>query len=145
MSALSEFKDRYRRSVEALIQGDAEPQKPMWSQRDDVTLANPLGPPVRGPAAVYNAMDSAASQIRDGEGPTVETISEWETPDMAYLVEIERTLVRLGTALEEIPVALRVTTIFFREDDGWKLVHRHADPLMETRSLEALVRPSPFQ
>jgi ketosteroid isomerase-like protein len=145
MSALSEFQERYRRSVAAFIQGDPEPQKAMWSQRDDVTLANPLGPPVRGPAAVYDAMDGAASQLRDGEGLTVETISEWETPDMAYLVGIERCRIRLGTALEKIPVALRVTTIFFREDGGWKLVHRHADPLMETRSLDALVRPSPLQ
>ncbi len=76
-------------------------------------------------------MDIAAAQIRNGEGLTLETISFVETPDLAYELDIQRGRMRLGGADELVPVALRVTSIFRREDDGWKLVHRHADPLTE--------------
>jgi hypothetical protein len=30
------------------LKGYPEPVKKMWSHREDVTLANPFGPPVRG-------------------------------------------------------------------------------------------------
>ena len=45
---LEEFVERYHRTVEAFITGDPSPQERIWSRRDDVTLANPLGPPARG-------------------------------------------------------------------------------------------------
>jgi ketosteroid isomerase-like protein len=137
MSDLNDLRERYRRSLEAFIRGDPEPQKGLWSRRDDITLANPLGPPAKGYDRVCAVMDIAAAQIRDGEGMTLETISFVETPDLAYELDIQRGRMRLGDADEMATVALRVTSIFRREDDGWKLVHRHADPLTE-RSIQAL-------
>jgi ketosteroid isomerase-like protein len=49
---------------------------------------------------------------------------------------------KLGDSPDMVPVALRVTTVFRREDDGWKLVHRHADPITERRPPESLVQSS---
>jgi ketosteroid isomerase-like protein len=137
MSDLNDLRERYRRSLEAFIRGDPEPQKALWSRRDDITLANPLGPPAKGYDRVCAVMDKAAAQIREGERMTLETISFVETPDLAYELSIQRGMMRLGDADEMAPVALRVTSIFRREDDGWKLVHRHADPLTE-RPIQAL-------
>jgi ketosteroid isomerase-like protein len=137
MSDLNDLRERYRRSLEAFIRGDPEPQKGLWSRRDDITLANPLGPPAKGYDRVCAVMDIAAAQIREGDGMTLETISFVETPDLAYELSIQRGRMRLGDADEMAPVALRVTSIFRREDDGWKLVHRHADPLTE-RPIQAL-------
>lgn len=48
MSDLTDRLDRYHRSLEAFIEGDPEPQKVLYSRRDDATLANPLGPPAEG-------------------------------------------------------------------------------------------------
>ena len=69
-SDLSEFRDEYHRSLEAFTRGDAEATKPLWSRRDDVTLANPLGPPVKGRDQVHEVMDRAAAQFSGGEGFT---------------------------------------------------------------------------
>jgi ketosteroid isomerase-like protein len=147
MSELNEFRDRYHRSVEAFIRGDADVQKPLWSAHDDVTLANPLGPPVKGAHAVWQHMDRAASLISGGHDYTFASISVVETADLAYEVGIEHNTVTIGAATHEVPISLRVTTVFRREDGDWKIVHRHADPITEERPVESLVQraeqPSP--
>jgi hypothetical protein len=112
MSDLDEVREQYRRSVEAFIKGDPEPQKPLWSKRDDVTLANPFGPPVRGWDAVRETMDRAGSQLRDGEGLSFECISTYATAELAYELAIQRFRVKISGADEAVPNALRVTTIF---------------------------------
>jgi ketosteroid isomerase-like protein len=140
MSELDEFRDRYHRSVEAFIQGDPDVQKPLWSTRDDVTLANPLGPPVKGADAVRQHVDRAASLISGGHDYTFASISVVETADLAYEVGIERNIVTIGTATEQVPISLRVTTVFRREDGEWKIVHPHADPITEERSVQSLVQ-----
>ncbi|MCA1678607.1 MAG: nuclear transport factor 2 family protein, partial [Actinobacteria bacterium] len=90
----------------------------------------------------FRAMDSAAAAIREGEGLTFEVISSYETTDLAYEVGIQSARMKLGDAPDMVAVALRVTTIFRREDDGWRLVHRHADPITEQRPPESLVQSS---
>ena len=137
MPDLNDLRDQYHRAQQAFIRGDPGPQKLLWSRRDDITLANPLSPPAKGYDRVCEVMDNAAAQVRDGEGLTLETISLVETPDLAYEVAIQRGTMKLGDADEMVPFALRVTSIFRREDQGWKLVHRHADPLME-RSIQSI-------
>jgi ketosteroid isomerase-like protein len=57
-----------------------------------------------------------------------ENISTVMTPDLAYTVEIESDRARVGGADELTPVSVRVTTCFRREDDTWKVVHRHGLP-----------------
>ena len=75
MSDLNDLRERYRRSLEAFIRGDPEPRKQLWSRHDDITLANPLGPPAKGYDRVCAVMDNAAALIREGEGLRLETIS----------------------------------------------------------------------
>jgi ketosteroid isomerase-like protein len=137
---LVEMIERYHRAVDAFVTGDPEPQKELFSRRDNVTLANPLGPPARGWDHVEDALDCAASLIREGEPVAYERISEDATGDMAYIVEFERTRLRAGDADEIAPVSLRVTTIFRREDDAWKIAHRHADPITTPRPIETALK-----
>jgi ketosteroid isomerase-like protein len=136
---LEQIVEEDHRATDALVRGDPEPKKNMFSQRDDVTLANPLGPPVRGWNQVKTQLERVATQLREGELIRFERISEYATPDLAYIVEIERTRMKLGGTNEMAPVSLRVTTIFRREDDGWKIVHRHADPITAPRPLASVV------
>jgi len=139
-SDLNRLRDQYHQSVAAFIQGDPDVQKQLWSRRDDVTLANPLGPPAKGFDAVCQAADSAAWQISEGEGYTFDTITWVETADLAYEVGIEHSRAKLGGAAEKVPISLRVTTVFRREDDGWKIVHRHADPITTPRPVQSVAQ-----
>ena len=51
--------------------------------------------------------------------------------DLAYTVAIERSEVRLVGQEKSAAMALRVAHIFRKEGGEWKLVLRHADPLMD--------------
>jgi ketosteroid isomerase-like protein len=127
-------------AVDAFVKGNHEPLLKLYSQRDDVTLGNPFGPFVRGFEQVEQTMQRAASFYRDGEATGVETISKHVTPDLAYTVEVERLTSKVGGRDDITPLSLRVTRIFRREDDVWRLVHRHADPLTTSRPAESVVQ-----
>jgi ketosteroid isomerase-like protein len=137
--SLDEFIEHYHRALRTFVTGDPEPCKRLWSRRDDVSLANPLGPPVRGWPQIEPTMERAASQIRNGTIDVFERVSEYATPDLAYIVEVEQTRVQSGGSDDLRSVALRVTTIFRREDDGWRIAHRHADPTATPRSFESIL------
>ena len=116
------------------------PQERLWSRRDDVTLANPFGPPARGWNEVSNTLRHAVSQLSDGEVLGCERISGSSGGDLAYILEIERSRLQVGGAPEPSHASLRATTIFRCEEDGWKILHRHADPITMPRPVESVAQ-----
>ena len=40
--------EQWHPASDEFLKGNPEPVKKMWTHREDVTLANPYGPPVRG-------------------------------------------------------------------------------------------------
>ena len=132
--------EQYHRALDAFVRGDPELQKKLFSRRDDVSLANPLGPPVRGWSAVEQTMEQAVSQLREGEPINFERISGYAGADLAYIVEIERARAKVGGSDEVSPIPLRVTTIFRLEDGQWKVLHRHADPITSPRPIESIIQ-----
>jgi ketosteroid isomerase-like protein len=131
--------DGFRRALEEYVTGNPEPVMEIVSQREDVTLANPLGPPLRGPVEVGKAARGGAAQLRDGSIRGFEEISRYTTSDLGYVVEIERSQARFPGSETMNPIALRVTLIFRREGDVWKLVHRHADPITTPRPITSAI------
>ena len=131
--------EAFRRAVVSYLKGDPQPVMALWSRSEDVTLANPLGPPQRGPADVAKAAAEAAAQVSDGSINGFEEVSRYSTPDLGYVVQIERTQARLAGSENMTPFSLRVTMIFRREEDAWRLVHRHADPILTPRPIGTVV------
>ena len=137
---LDELIERYQLALGEFVKGDAEPAKELFSRKDDVTLANPLGPPARGWDEVTKTIEHAASTIRDGEILGFEIVSKLVTPELAYVVWIERVEAKMGGSDDLTPFALRVTMIFRPEDGEWKVVHRHADPITTARPAESVIQ-----
>jgi ketosteroid isomerase-like protein len=129
----------YRQALGAYVKGDPRPVMEFFSRRDDVTLANPLGPPRIGPAEVDEAAAAGAAYLRDGSVRGFEEVSRYSTSDLGYVVQIERTQARFRGSEDMNPVALRVTMIFRREGDTWKVAHRHADPITTPRPISTAI------
>ena len=62
------------------------------------------------------------------------------TPELAYVVWIERQEAKMGANDELTPFALRVTMIFRPEEGEWKVVHRHADPITTAQPAESVIQ-----
>lgn len=128
------------RALDAFFKGDPDPVKPLFSRHDDVTLANPFGPVRRGWTEVEETMERAAANYRDGGVVGFEEVSRYVTPQLAYIVEVERYHAKVGGSEEVTPVSLRCTTILRREDDSWRIVHRHADPITAAQPAESVIQ-----
>jgi ketosteroid isomerase-like protein len=113
--------------------GDAAGLKGLYSHREDVTVYGGFGGCERGWSEVEPRLDWAASHFSGGTY-NEQDLSATVGTDVACLVSLERWSYtdprnRVDTLLE-----LRVTQVFRREEGEWRLVHRHADPLMQKRA-----------
>src|SRR5688500_16773578 len=115
---LEQAVERSHQAVAAFVTGDPTPLGVLYSQRDDATLANPFGPPVRGWKDIAETMDRAAAVYREGDAIGFERISKFATSDLGYVVEIERFRSKLGGADDLTEFSLRVTTVLRLEDGG---------------------------
>ncbi len=122
------------------VKGDPRPVQELFSHREDVTLANPFGPPVRGWERVAEAQERGASYFRDGEIYDFETIAKYVTPELACILWVERTNAKVGGSEEVTPCDLRVTMTLRPEDGTWKVVHRHADPITTSQAAESVIQ-----
>ncbi|WP_024368026.1 MULTISPECIES: YybH family protein [Micrococcaceae] len=127
----------------ALHNGDAEPRKAMWSGNDPVTLFGAVMTKI-GRDRVAPAFDHLASQFSDCTSFDYEVIAAGASGDLGYLVGIEHTTASIGGA-EPLPYALRVTTVFRREDGEWKVIHRHGDALPDGDSDATRLQLSRFE
>ena len=139
---LDDVLDRIHLALDAFFKGDPEPAKAAYSHREDVSLANPFGPPVVGWGAVSAAMQRAVAHYRDGRVTSFERIAGYATHELAYVVEIEHYVAKVGGADRQSPVTLRVTTVLRREEAAWKIVHRHADPITTPLAAETVIGKS---
>ena len=141
VDVVDELIERYDLALHEYVKGNPEPVKELFSHREDVTLANPLFPVGHGWEEVTERLERAAATLSGGETADFEIVEKYITPELAYIVRIERQQVKIGGSEELAPIALRVTMIFRPEEDGtWKVVHRHADPITTSRPAESLIQ-----
>ncbi len=139
ITELDQAIEQYHRAMNLLVGGSPGAMLAMMSQRDDVSLANPLGPAVRGRTQVVETVTAAAANFREAEPVHFERIATVVTPDLAFIVEVERCLARVGERKDFGTIVLRSTTIFRPEDGTWRIVHRHADAISSKRPVESIL------
>ena len=138
---LDEVIEQWHPASDEFLKGNPEPVKKLWSHQEDVTLANPYGgPPARGWEQVAKTVEHASSLCRDGELVGSEIVAKYVTPELAYVVLLERPKAKLGGREDITPFALRAMMIFRPEEGTWKIVHRHADPITTAQPAESVIQ-----
>ena len=126
------FLMKWEQCITDFINGDPTCWKQNSSQTDDATIFGAFGGyGEKTWKEVGPRYDWASSQYKpSGAKAKVEYLSIIVGIDLAYTVAIERSEAILGDAKETAPRVLRSTQIFKKENGVWKLLHRHADPLI---------------
>ena len=129
----------------ALLRGDVERYRTLIPIARDFTLMSPFGgQPTHASQMTEDRWQSVGRFFRDGKLEQ-DLVHAYATPGMVVLAVIERAHVAVGDLAAQ-DWALRVTLVYRRDGDQWRLVHRHADPLatgISVRQSAALARGEP--
>jgi hypothetical protein len=127
---LSLLVERMRHDHLAWINGDASGYR--FSEEGSILGA--LGGHSMGGPGTSKIQAAVVRAWRRGDG-TVEFVNGGFSTDLAWLTVIERASVYFYE--EEVPTRwdLRATEVFRHTDGDWARVHRHADPLVDRRSV----------
>jgi ketosteroid isomerase-like protein len=126
------FMDSLEAAEQEFVQGRPAEFQSLWSRTDDVTLCGGFGGVERGWQNVISRLEWVSTKYADGSR-TSERISSVVGPEFAYLVQTEVIRARMGGQAQFSIQELRATMLFRREQEGWRIVHRHADSQMLTR------------
>jgi ketosteroid isomerase-like protein len=129
------FMARLEAAEEEFARGCPDEFKALWSHANDVTICGAFGGEVElGWDKVAARLDWASSKYADGTRSRQE-ISGTVGTDFAYVVQTEIINYCIAGTSEKSKQELRVTMVFRRESDGWRIVHRHADSHMSAQPL----------
>ena len=124
-----EFLVQMDEATRRVLNGDTGLWKELCSHADDATIFGGWGGFEQGWARLDAKYSWAAARFITGE-LALEYLVTNVTGNLAYSVALERSNVRLIDQTSPAPMVLRVTQLYRYEEGGWKLLHRHADPLM---------------
>ena len=117
--------------------GRADAYQDLYSHSDDVTIFGVFGGHEQGWTAVGPRLVWAATQFkRSGSDLERTVIASSFGSHIGYMVTLERSTATTIAGTTEMG-SLRVTHVFRLENDQWKIVHRHADPLLDKRPPQA--------
>ena len=117
--------------AQAYVNGNAEPLARISYNNDPATFFGPGGDYELGAEQVSSRYKKDAHNFIAGD-TTFEILQLGASGELAYWVGFQRASVRLKGKDKAVPMTLRVTEVFRRDNEEWKLVHRHADSLKET-------------
>jgi ketosteroid isomerase-like protein len=125
-------------SAEAYFAGDLDTYAQVLPPPSDYTLMPPFGGPTRQGFVLDDETREATRSTFRGGQVEVDVDASYVTDTLAVLVvERQRGVV---ADLPEKDWSLRVTLAFRRDGGQWRLVHRHADALVNTIGWNTLSR-----
>ena len=88
--------ERCQQAMREFGKGNPEHMKGLYSRREDVTINTAVDPPARGWDEVALAMERSASGFSEGDIDAFETVTRVVTPELAYVVWVERHRSKIG-------------------------------------------------
>lgn len=127
MSAETEVREASAKFYDALSRmanGETGTMADVWMHGQNVTTMHPIGGRQENWGDVSASFDGVASAAEGGQVRLDERLVV-VAGDVAWEAGVERGHITMGG--ERVDIDGRVTNVYRRDGDGWKLVHHHAD------------------
>jgi len=134
---IDELVDLMREAASAYIGGDIRHYFELMNHADDFTLMDPFGGETTRESIVTEERIAGLEEIFRGGECTLEVVQTYASGNLAVLVVVERQHGDVGPYPRQ-DWSLRGTLVFRRESGRWRLVHRHADALVNPISFDQL-------
>ncbi|GHO90562.1 hypothetical protein KSF_006100 [Reticulibacter mediterranei] len=125
-----QFMKQRNEAARAYIDGDAAALGEIVTHHSPATFFSPSGGYCQGAETVWSQYERDATNFEPGNQGQLEILHMAASDGLGYWVGFQRATARLHGRAEPVSFNLRVTELFRREGESWKLVHRHADPLL---------------
>jgi ketosteroid isomerase-like protein len=116
---------RVTAAVSQMGSGDPQPHIDCWAESEEVTLFGAWGPIEKGYGQLVKTFRWVGDRFKGGQLATENAVT-FASGDLAYTVGFERGEVVVDGG-DPRPMTIRVTHVYRRFGDEWRLVHRHAD------------------
>jgi ketosteroid isomerase-like protein len=130
------FMQRRREAANAYSNGDAAPLSQLLTSTDPATFFGPNGGHSENAKAVAAVYEKGSRLFEAGGESHLEIRQIGVGGGLAFWAGLQRATVHFSAQAEPVSMEFRVTEVFRHEGEDWKLVHRHADPLV-TASADA--------
>ena len=117
--------EQFYAALNSTLDGDSGPMEEIWSHGSDVSAMHPFGGRMVGWDEVGASWEQAAQAFSGGQVALDEMVVFAISEDAAYTLGTEHGQASVGEQM--VGIDWRVTNIYRREADGWKIAHHHTD------------------
>jgi ketosteroid isomerase-like protein len=126
-----DFMKRREAAAVAYVRGDPGPVVDLTVRNDPASFFGPDGSKTEGIEAVLRDYRTGASYFGPESACHFEVLHKQASDDEAFWTGFQVATVQMKRGGKKVPVKLRVTEVFRKEDGEWRLAHRHADQARE--------------
>lgn len=125
--SFDDFMRRREAASDDYIRGDAQNLSAMLTHLNPATFMPPSGAVIEGATAAGRAQLEGSAAFGRRSNGRLEVLNSGSSGDLAFWTGRQVATMDITGHDEPVPMVLRTTEVFRREQGQWKLVHRHAD------------------
>jgi ketosteroid isomerase-like protein len=130
-AGFSAFLKQRELASKAYVRGDFGPLGALTPRTGNASFFGPRGGTVKTARKVSQRYEHDAAAFLPVGKTKQQTLHSEADGELGFWVGVQRATAQMKGMKKPVPMNLRVTEIYRRENSGWKLIHRHADPLLE--------------